>query len=110
MSISLRDLYWTAGLIESKGCFYLNKNTPSIQLSLTDLDIVERVSRLWKTTLRGPQRRQGSKKDVWVTAVYGSDAVGWMLTLFSMLGERRRAKIKEILSSRLMRCKIPEGA
>ncbi len=99
MSISTAELHWTAGLMEGKGGFYIRKSTPSVHLALTDYSIVERVSKLWDTTLRGPQRRQGSKKDVWITAIYGSKAVGWMLTLYSILGERRRATIKEIIRS-----------
>lgn len=87
-----------AGLLEGEGCFSINRNCPAVILGMTDEDIVKRVCATWGSTLRGPKRNLNSTKDVWVTSIHGSKAVGWMLTLFTLLGRRRRARIREILT------------
>lgn len=91
-------LTYMAGLLEGEGCFSINRNTPAIIIGMTDEDIVERVCNSFSSTLRGPKRMKGSRKDVWVTSIHGSNAVGWMMTLFTLLGRRRQRRIREILS------------
>ena len=92
------DLYWIAGLLEGEGCFSISRNTPAIIVGMTDEDVVKSVCDTWGSTLRGPKRMKGSRKDVWVTSIHGSNAVGWMQTLFKLLGRRRQTRIREILN------------
>lgn len=97
MSISSTELGWMAGLLEGEGCFSINRNTPAVIVGMTDEDTVQKVANFFGSTLRGPQRRSSGKKDVWVTSIHGSKAVGWMLTSYPLLGQRRRSRIREIL-------------
>ena len=92
------EITWMAGLIEGEGCFSINRNTPAVIVGMTDMDVVQKVANYFGSNLRGPQRRSSSKKDVWITSVHGSKAVSWMLTLYSLLGVRRRSRIREVLS------------
>ena len=92
------DLTYMAGLLEGEGCFSINRGCPAVILGMTDMDIVDRAAKTFGSTLRGPQRRSSSKKDVWITSIHGSKAVSWMLTLYSLLGSRRRGRIREVLS------------
>lgn len=98
MSMTTANIAWMTGLLEGEGCFSINRNTPAVIVAMTDEDVVRKAAGFFGSTLRGPQRRSSSKKDVWVTSVHGSKAVGWMLTSYPLLGARRRSRIREVLS------------
>ena len=96
------DIAWLAGLYEGEGCFGLHRGraraTPAeyVNLSMTDRDVIERVGALLGKKVNGPYQQNGHKPQYRVT-LWSIAARGLMMTLFSLLGERRRAKIKEIL-------------
>lgn len=95
----IRDIIWLAGLLEGEGCFSLNEKTPTITLCMTDKDIVEKVAKIFKRqmTVDLREKRSGGNKNAYITRICAADAVGWMLTLYSLLGIRRQSKIREIL-------------
>lgn len=99
-----KDICWIAGLLEGEGYFGMRKSggykgTPVIQLQMTDRDIVSRASELFKSKLYGPHGPYGAgKKKTWQTMTFGSNAVGWMMTIYQIMGERRRKKIDETLA------------
>lgn len=101
MALVMPDLYWLAGLLEGEGSFGIHrrKANPLIQYSSTDYDVVLRAATMMETTAAGPYLYGTSKKPVWKMALAGTRAVGWMMTLFSLLGERRKARIKEVLAT-----------
>lgn len=103
--IQSKDLHWLAGLIEGEGSFGWHQikkrpntsGTPVLQLKMTDADVVKRAAALFNR----PVRQYGKTKTgklVYCVIFNGKDAVGWMMTLFSLLGTRRRQRIKEIVS------------
>ena len=109
--IEVRDIHWLAGLLEGEGCFQANRNvaSPMISLSMADSDVVQKVSVLWRSKisshvpkpnplrypLAGPQP---TYKRVYTTRVYGSRAAGWGMTLYCLMGERRKKGIHDILA------------
>lgn len=92
------DAHWMAGLFEGQGHLRFSGGIPSLVMASSDLDTVTHVAAILGSTLRGPQRRPGDKRDVWVTSIQGSKAVGWMMTLYSLFGTRSRTRVREVLS------------
>lgn len=99
MGISVRDIAWLAGLLEGEACFGCYKGCPTIDLQMTDVDIINRVVLLTGAKLKSPWKPKGKPtyKMVYSCGIRGAEAIGWMQTLYVFLGERRQAKIREIL-------------
>lgn len=103
--LEMKDLYWVAGLLEGEGCFTHDgphrrgKFYPSIHVWMTDRDVVEKLHGLMRSGHKIQTREY--KKKGWKTQygfyVFGNKAAGWMMTLYSLLGERKRAKIRLLL-------------
>ena len=98
------DLMWVAGLLEGEGCFYVQKShathptkaRPRIQIQMTDEDVIARAARILECGYNRslpPSRR----KPTYVIAVTGAKATALMRQLLPHMGERRSAKIREIL-------------
>lgn len=94
------DLGWLAGLLEGEGYFGLRTDgRPYVQLSMTDCDVVDRVHRILGFGYRGARRLPSGKTAyTWSASAY-EDAVGLMMTLLPLMGERRAAKIIECLDA-----------
>ena len=91
------DTAWLAGLLEGEGHFHVRASgTPRITLDMTDKDVVERAARLMKCPLYGPLREANLSK-VWRAQASGVNARGIMMTVLSLLGQRRSKKVEEIL-------------
>ncbi len=91
---------WLAGLLEGEGCFYSsksNRNSPMIKLSMTDEDVVNLASDLLDVPYR-KLKKIPNRKQVFACVVSGRKARGWMMTLYSFMGKRRRGKIKDFLT------------
>ena len=99
--MSRDDLHWLAGLLEGEGCFIYfrtpyQQDRPGIQLKMTDKDVVERAAKL----LNAPSVRsqdQPDRKRTFVCTTTGESAAEMMRRLLPLMGERRGAKIREIL-------------
>lgn len=68
---------------------------PAISLGMTDKDVVERAAALMgsKVTAWHPTGR----KTMYRTRLHGPRAVGVMMTVYTEMGVRRKAKILEVL-------------
>lgn len=108
--VSNSDIYWLAGLLEGEGCFYAHKSAGKttenkckllIQLVMTDRDIVDRAAKIMGTTVynRKNPPSLAKNKQVYVTRIFGNHAAAWMMTLFRLMGDRRRVKIEACLSA-----------
>ena len=95
------DIAWAAGLFEGEGCIGLNRTNgrsyPQLQINLTDADVIRRFQRIVGGTLNGPYSTQGHK-DRWVWAANGLHARRVLATLAPFLGERRTARMAEVLA------------
>ena len=105
--MSINDIAWLAGLLEGEAWFGLSskgagrKKTLNIWLEMTDKDIVERAR-----DIMAPNRKVYSKpgrkshyKRQYKLVVTCNRAKGWMMTIYSLLGKRRQARIRELLNS-----------
>ena len=96
--ITTNEIYWLAGLIEGEGCFsWQKKGGLFIYLGMTDLDVLEYASLLFDRKVY-TIRRHPPRKPLGVVRIAGSRAAGWMMTLYPLLGARRRARIRELLT------------
>lgn len=91
-----RDIRWLAGLLEGEGWFGYY-GTPRMTISMTDKDVVERVSRLTCKSITGPYYGP-TRRPVYRVSLNGRLAVEWMMTVYSLMGERRRGAIKTVLA------------
>lgn len=93
------ELAWLAGLLEGEGWFGLaRKRCPTISVQMTDKDVVEKAARVMNGKLYRPYEK-GTHRPVYRVQVAGASAIGWMLTLFTFLGERRRQRIKDVVTT-----------
>lgn len=66
---------------------------------MTDKDVIEHAAKIMGCNIQGPYSRKGTTyKPVYVATLYGRYAVGWMMTLYQLMGERRKGTIHKILS------------
>ena len=97
----IRDIAQLAGLLEGEGCFANypvdGKHYPRIQVQMNDRDVIEWVAALWGSTVNIFTKRYKATMDSYRTTVYGSQALGWMMTLYPFMKSRRQAKIREII-------------
>lgn len=71
---------------------------PQIRLGMTDKDVVERASAMvGYPAVYKRAKKQPNHKDQWWFSLGGYRAVGVMMTIFVFLGERRKAKVKEVI-------------
>lgn len=100
LSSSMLD--WLAGLLEGEGCFCLTQGSkkPVIKLSMTDRDVVEKAARwMGGCSVRSYRRPswKPSRKTMHCTERHGPQAIALMKALLPRMGERRSAKIEELL-------------
>jgi hypothetical protein len=106
MMLERKDIAWLAGLLEGEGSFICVKSSPTrpgnyaairITVQMTDEDVIQRAAQIMGTKVYQRKQIEG-KKTVWGTATSGSSrAAGWMMTLYSLMGKRRQARILECL-------------
>lgn len=95
------DIAWLAGLLEGEGSFRMSERSIAIPVTMTDRDIVERAAtllggRVYKVA---ESRSERPRKQPWRAQVKGPRAAGWMMTLYSFLGIRRREQVRRGLAA-----------
>lgn len=98
--IKIKDIVWLAGLLEGEGCFSISEDSsPIIAINMTDYDIIKRARDLMcPNNSISLQKKDGNRKDQYRITCCGNPAIQWMMTIYCLMGERRRIKIKEILT------------
>lgn len=96
-AIRIHDIAWLAGLLEGEGCFSIVGRSVVIELQMTDKDVVEHAAQLLNTPVY-VNKKKPNRKMVWRLHLHGNRAAGWMMTLYSLMGLRRRGRIKELLT------------
>jgi hypothetical protein len=91
------SIYWLAGLVEGEGCLYLRAGRYlDIIIQTNDYDVMDRVARMLDAPLRATEDRNG--KTNYRVMVHGARAIGWAMTMYSLLGSRRQKRIREALA------------
>ena len=101
------DLFWLAGLLEGEGSFMHGPpsapNTPRISINMTDEDIIARVAALFDVKYHHvrltPYGVERGWKPSFVCTITGKRAIELMKILSPLMGNRRKSKIYEIISS-----------
>lgn len=108
--LETRDLHWLAGWLEGEGCFEfrcpapprksdgVKAGYPRITAGCTDKDVAERAHRILGTGSMY-EENNGRTTPMWRVNIQNQKAIGWMMTLYTLMGKRRQTKIKEIISS-----------
>jgi hypothetical protein len=95
------DIAWLAGLLEGEGSFMIRGGSPRLVLQSTDLDVVQRAARLFgckvPETADYKPKGKATYKPVYGARIFGMRALGWMMTLYSLLGQRRRAQVRTVI-------------
>ena len=111
-TITVKEIMWLAGFLEGEGSFMWSpnakgpsgrsKNMATIVACSTDLDVVQHAGRLLGEGICKQAKRI---PDTWVSTkplyrcrIRGARAIGWMMTLYPLMGTRRQAKIRDILT------------
>lgn len=92
---------WLAGLLEGEGSFgwapTKNGKLPLIQLMMTDWDVVRKAATLMGIVTVGAKSRP-PRKDIYRARVQGAKAIDIMLEIRPLMGNRRGARIDEIVT------------
>lgn len=110
------QIAWLAGILEGEGSFSNMRGSPTIQVSMTDRDIIERIALITDSTVRFAGKPRGktiSGEDyrlVYRCVLNGVKAIQWMMTLYSLMGERRRDSIKKTLSIWTSSPRVPRAS
>lgn len=102
------DLNWLAGLLEGEGSFIKgspsNPNQPSINLQMTDEDIVARVATLFQVSYYKNQRKnKPTWNPIYICRVKGIRAHDIMVKLKPLMGTRRKSQIDAALLNYIKR-------
>ncbi len=95
------DIAWFAGLMEGEGSFIIREGKyPLMSMSLTDLDVLERVQKLIGGTIYKKTVRQEHYKPIyqWRLRQPTAYVVGLMKRLKHYMGNRRVKKIDECIA------------
>jgi|SRR6187399_2427016 len=93
------DIHWVAGILEGEATFGNLKNIyPRIILNMCDLDIVQRVRNIMDSSAKIYPRDNGTNHRVSYTLrISKQSAIGWMMTIYPLMGNRRQERIRELL-------------
>lgn len=105
--ITSHQIHWLAGLAEGEASFFFGSNhTATFSLDSTDEDVVRKVASLLQAKSGSNRTAKLSGKPVYRVYLTGSRAIGLMMTLYALMGRRRREQIVNTL----MRWYETEGA
>lgn len=85
-----------AELIEGEGCLLFQDNSPSIRLEMCDKDVIEWANNLFGSTIYA-RKRFKNWKTTYLIVVSGQKAISIMMSIYPLMGQRRKTKIKEII-------------
>jgi len=104
----IKSIVWLAGYLEGEGSFSSADNRGArvfkIQVGSTDEDVMRRVCNIIYSEYKNLHRhghgiRNGyARKEMKSANVQGALAIGWMMTIYSLMGTRRKARIREIIN------------
>lgn len=94
--IPTTQIAWVAGLLEGEASFFMSGRSITITIRMTDRDVIDRVANLFGGRVYGPVDRRYLDKGhqpIWQTQVKGPKAAAWMMTIYRLLGRRRRSQV-----------------
>lgn len=99
--MNLLDTVWLAAWLEGEGWFGLSNKGISLQATSTDLDIIKRVQALIDAPrIYEKRKQQDHHQQAYTVRVGGDKAEAVMRAILPYMGERRGARIEELLLHR----------
>jgi hypothetical protein len=96
--ILMKDIFWLAGLLEGEASFEVHYSYPRINLQMTDLDVCVRAAKILGVESVRARKTPPGRKQLYVVRLNGRRAIEWIMTLYTLMGERRQAKFRELIS------------
>ena len=100
---TLLDIAWAAGVYEGEGSCLFNKGSTHVRIGQNDLWLLERLKALFggvigtsAPDLRYQSGRNGVQHHYW--SATGARSRGFLMTIYSFLSPRRKARIAECLA------------
>ena len=105
---SEQGILWLAGLLEGEGCFRFGKwaskgNGCQITVEMTDEDVIVKAAEVMGTKVYFHKPRRLGCKPTWYTGACGDKAAAIARQILPFMGQRRKAKIEELLKRSVMR-------
>lgn len=103
------DIAWAAGILEGEGSFN-QKNSYAINIScnMTDLDVLEKLQRIFGGNIYTVKKRKEHWKQSWVWSLNGKEALHTVIILKPYMMSRRSTKIQYLLNNYYAKAKILE--
>lgn len=89
---------WAIGIIEGEGCFSKSGKYATVKIEMTDKDVIVRLNDIMRWPNRIYERTRGENKTSYEIKISGKKAVRFMEDVKPFMGERRKARIEEILN------------
>ena len=87
---------WAAGFLEGEGSFY-TKESPTVSASQVELEPLLMLHKWFGGHISPHMHGRTDRQDSYIWYVNGSIAIGVMMTLFTLMGERRQGQIKDAI-------------
>lgn len=102
MTVSTHELYWAAGFLEGEGCFTMQgraKTTPLVTASQVELEPLDRLVDLFGGRIYEQENNKvkGNLFNHWYLG--SSVSVQVMMTLYTLMSEKRKKQIEEVLET-----------
>jgi hypothetical protein len=96
---AIKNISWLAGILEGEGSFSCDDNGTNavIKVGMTDKDVIEKVAMVVNYNGKICEQAREGFKIMYIVQLYGNEAIQWMMTIYSLMGIRRKEKIKSIL-------------
>lgn len=94
--ITTNQIHWIAGLLEGEGSFGFHK-TPTIQLNMIDLDVIEKVRYIIKPDANIGLIQRPSNQTQYKINISSIKAIEWMMTIYPLMSLRRKQQIQFVL-------------
>lgn len=99
VSPTLRDLAWAAGFLEGEGTFLKAGRTHTVAVHQVNIEPLERLQQLFGGSISLLRKKLKNPKhnDIYYWQTFGARARGVMMTLYSLLSQKRKAQIRKAL-------------
>lgn len=100
---NLAEIGWVAGIVEGEGCIVVSPKSSTLRLSveMTDLDVLQKLARILGSDSRLTERKiklaNPNHKTRYILHLCGRSLLGWLQTIYPLMGTRRKTKIIEAL-------------
>ena len=95
------DIAWAAGVLEGEGSFSLcGGNSIRVMCTMTDIDILERLQKIFGGKIASIRKREEHWKDAWAWTIFADDALTCMRSILPYMGVRRSEKINMLITHR----------